>query len=207
MMRPGKIICIGWNYRSHLTETEAQLPTEPIVFLKSPGCLIRDGENIVIPEGISNVQHEVELAVIFGKDGKNIPKDEALSYISEIAAFNDITARDLQNQARNEGNPWTISKSIDTFGAISDPVSIDSVENVSDLRMELTVNGEIKQVGRTSLMVFPLPELIAYVSKYMKIEKGDILITGTPEGVGELLPGDVVCASIDGIGKVTNKVV
>ncbi|MDY0293006.1 MAG: fumarylacetoacetate hydrolase family protein [Candidatus Methanomethylophilaceae archaeon] len=205
--RPGKIISIGWNYRSHLTETEAQLPSEPVVFFKAPSCLIGDGEEIRIPKGMANVQHEVELALIFGKTGKDIHESEALSYISKVAVFNDITARDLQDQARKEGNPWAVSKSIDTFGPISKPVPIRKLENIQDLRMELTVNGKVRQTGRTSLMVFTIPKLVSYVSKFMTIEKGDIMITGTPEGVSEIVPGDVVCAKIDGVGSVTNRVV
>jgi 2-keto-4-pentenoate hydratase/2-oxohepta-3-ene-1,7-dioic acid hydratase in catechol pathway len=205
-MRPGKIICIGWNYRSHLAETNAVLPKEPIVFLKPPSCLIGEGDDIVIVDGVGAIHHEVELAVVFGKRGKNIPRDQALSYISHAAVFNDITARDVQTKARADGNPWCIAKGMDTFGPMSVPIPIEKVKEIQDLDLELTVNGVVKQTGNTSMMIFPIDELIEYVSKFMTIEKGDIMATGTPEGIGPLLRGDIVTARITGIGGVTNKV-
>ncbi|MCL2786000.1 MAG: fumarylacetoacetate hydrolase family protein [Methanomassiliicoccaceae archaeon] len=206
-MRPGKIICIGWNYRSHLAETNATLPEEPIVFLKPSSCLIGDGDEIVITDGTGAVHHEVELALVFGRTVKNIPKDEALSCVSHVAVFNDVTARDIQTAARSKGNPWCIAKGMDTFGPMSPPVPIDSVGNIRDLDLELSVNGVVRQRGNTSMMIFPVDELIAYVSRFMTIEEGDIMATGTPEGIGPLVKGDTVTASINGIGTLTNKVV
>ena len=206
-MRPGKIICIGWNYRSHLAETNAVLPKEPIVFLKPPSCLIGDGDDIVIAEGVGAVHHEVELALIFGKTGKNIARHDALSYVSHVAVFNDITARDIQTKARAEGNPWCIAKGMDTFGPLSAPVPVNKLKDIQDLDLELSVNGIVKQRGNTSMMIFPVCELIGYVSKFMTIEKGDIMATGTPEGIGPLVKGDTVTAKINGIGKLTNRVV
>lgn len=205
-MKHGKIICIGWNYRSHLAETNKNLPKEPIVFLKPSSCLIKDGDDIVIPEGVTNVQYEAELALIFGRTGKNIPKEEALSYISHVAVFNDVTARDMQTAARNEGNPWSLAKGMDTFGPMSKPVKADGID-LKNLNVKLNLNGERKQDGNTSMMIFPIDELIAYVSKFMTIEKGDIMATGTPEGIGEIKSGDIVCASIDNVGVVCNMVV
>ena len=206
-MRPGKIICIGWNYRSHLAETNAVLPKEPIVFLKPPSCLIGNNEDIVTAEGIGAVHHEVELALIFGKTGKNIPRSEALSYVSHVAVFNDITARDIQTKARSEGNPWCIAKGMDTFGPMSKPVPVGAVRDLQDLDLELSVNGAVRQKGNTSMMIFPIDVLIEYVSRFMTVEKGDIMATGTPEGIGPLVKGDVVTAKVTGIGEITNKVV
>jgi len=206
-MRPGKIICIGWNYRSHLSETNAVLPKEPIVFLKPTSCLIGNNDDIVIEEGIGAVHHEAELALIFGRTGKNIQKSEALSYVSHVAVFNDVTARDIQTKARGEGNPWCIAKGMDTFGPMSDPVPVSNVKDIQNLDIELSVNGNIRQKGNTSMMIFPVDELIAYVSKFMTIEEGDIMATGTPEGIGPLVKGDVVVAEIKGVGVLTNKVV
>jgi len=205
-MKPSKIIGIGWNYRSHLAETNAKLPTEPIVFLKPPSCLAGNGDDIVIVDGIGAIHHEVELALIFGKKGKNIPKSEALSYVSHIAVFNDVTARDIQTKARAIGNPWCIAKGIDTFGPMSDPVPVSSVKDIHNLDLELSVNGTVRQKGNTSMMIFRMDELIAYVSKFMTIEKGDIMATGTPEGIGPLVKGDVVVAKINGVGELRNKV-
>lgn len=205
-MKPGKIIGIGWNYRSHLEETDAELPEAPVVFLKPSSCLIGDGDNIELPEGIGEVHHELELALIIGKDGRNIAEADALSHVSHLAVFNDITARDLQTKARHRGDPWALSKGMDTFGAMSEPVPIQSVKDLNNLRLELKVNGKLRQQGRTSLMIFSPEFLVSYLSAFMTLEKGDIIITGTPEGVGRILPGDVVEAKIFGVGSLRNPV-
>ena len=207
VMSPSKIVCIGWNYRSHVRELESELPKEPTVFLKPPSCLIGDGEGIVIPAGVTNVQHEVELALIFGRRCKNVSEEDALACISEVAVFNDVSARDMQTAARKAGNTWDLSKGMDTFGPMSDPVSVGSVGDLQDLELTLTVNGEVRQRGNTRDMIFTVPELISYVTSFMTMEPGDILITGTPEGVSEIRPGDVVRAEIEGVGVVTNPVV
>jgi acylpyruvate hydrolase len=205
-MNHGKIICIGWNYKPHADEMKKELPKEPLVFLKPSSCLVDDGDGIVIPEGVTNVQHEVELALIFGRTGKNIPECSAMSYVSHVAVFNDVTARDMQAEERRTGAPWSLSKGMDTFGPMSKPIPIGGMD-ISDLRLELTVNGEKRQEGRTSEMIFTPAQLISYVSRYMTIDAGDIMATGTPSGISEIRHGDVVCAKIDGIGSVTNKVV
>ena len=206
-MVPTKIVCIGWNYRSHVRELESELPKAPTVFLKPPSCLISDGDDIVIPEGVTNVQHEVELAAVFGRRCKDVSEAEALSYISHVAVFNDVSARDMQSEARRTGNTWDLSKGIDTFGPMSEPVPVEHVGDLQDLELTLTVNGEVRQHGFTRDMVFTVQRLIAYVTRFMTMEPGDILITGTPEGVSEIRPGDTVRAEIPGIGSVVNRVV
>lgn len=205
MNSPSKIVCVGWNYRPHITETDAILPKEPIIFIKPPSCIIHDGDSIVIPEGVTNVQHEVELALIVGKRCKDVPEQGALGYISHVAVFNDITARDMQTSARDIGNPWSLAKGMDTFGPISEYVAIDGID-LSALELTLDVNGERKQIGHTKDMIFTPEFLISYISRFMTLEPGDIIATGTPEGISEIVSGDVVCASIDGIGSVTNTV-
>ena len=205
MNSPSKIVCVGWNYRPHITETDAILPKEPIIFIKPPSCIIHDGDNIVIPESVTNVQHEVELALIVGKRCKDVPEQGALEYISHVAVFNDITARDMQTSARDIGNPWSLAKGMDTFGPISEYVAIDGID-LSALELTLDVNGERKQIGHTKDMIFTPEFLISYISRFMTLEPGDIIATGTPEGISEIVSGDVVCASIDGIGSVTNTV-
>lgn len=205
-MHHGKIVCIGWNYRSHVKELDSELPDVPTVFLKPSSCIIADGDDIVIPDGVTNVQHEVELALVFGRTGKNIPEMDAISYISHAAVFNDVSARDMQSKARSEGNSWDLSKGMDTFGPMSEPIPIGDLD-LQDLDLRLTVNGEVRQDGNTRNMIFQIPWLISYVSRYMTMEAGDILITGTPEGVSEIRPGDVVVATVAGVGTVTNKVV
>ena len=201
-----KIICIGWNYRPHLTELKGQLPEVPLVFLKPSTCLIHDGDEIVIPKGVTNVQYECELALVFGKGGKDIPEKDAMSYVSHIAVFNDVTARDMQNEFRKRGDAWSLAKGMDTFGPISEYVPIGDTD-VNDLHLTLKVNGKVRQDGNTSDMIFTPAKLISYVSRYMTIEEGDIMATGTPEGVGEIRAGDVVELEIEGVCRLTNKVV
>lgn len=201
-----KIICIGWNYKPHLKELEGQLPEVPLVFLKPSTCIIHDGDEIVIPEGVTNVQYECELALVFGKGGKDISEEDAMSYVSHIAVFNDVTARDMQNELRRRGDAWSLAKGMDTFGPISDYIPLGGTD-VNNLHLTLKVNGEIRQDGNTSDMIFSPARLISYVSRYMTIEEGDIMATGTPEGVGEIRPGDIVELEIEGICKLRNRVV
>jgi len=200
-----KIVCAGWNYRPHLKGLNGPLPSEPMFFFKPSTCLIHDGESIVIPEGVTNVQYEAEVAVVIGRTGKNIPESEALSYVSHIAAFNDVTARDMQYEARKKGDTWDIPKGMDTFGPVSEYVPYTG-QDLDNLHITLTVNGEKRQDGNTRDMIFTIPKLISHVSRYVTLEKGDILSTGTPEGVGEIKKGDVVCVEIEGIVKLTNTV-
>ncbi len=207
MPRPTKIVCIGWNYRSHVKELESDYPEFPTVFLKPTSCLIGDGDDIIIPHGVTNVQHEVELALIFGRTCKCVSESEALGCISHVAVFNDVSARDMQAQARKEGNSWDLSKGMDTFGPMSKPVPVEEVGDLQDLELRLEVNGEVRQSGNTRDMIFSIPFLVSYVTKYMTMEEGDILITGTPQGVSEIRPGDTVAASISGVGTLTNHVV
>ena len=201
-----KVICIGWNYRPHLKELKGQFPEVPLIFLKPSTCIVHDGDRIVIPEGVTNVQYECELALVFGKGGKDIPEEDALSYVSHIAVFNDVTARDMQNEYRKRGDAWSLAKGMDTFGPVSDYIPYKG-QDLSDLHLTLKVNGEVRQDGYTSDMIFPPSKLISYVSRYMTIEEGDIMATGTPEGVGEIRPGDVVELEIEGVCRLRNEVV
>jgi 2-keto-4-pentenoate hydratase/2-oxohepta-3-ene-1,7-dioic acid hydratase in catechol pathway len=205
-MRPTKIVCVGWNYRSHIKELKSKLPEEPTIFFKPVSCLIGDGDEIVIPRGVTNVQHEVELALIYGKECKHVSEADAMDHISHVAVFNDVSARDMQWKARDEGNTWDLAKGMDTFGPMSEPVPKEKAGDLQNLDLELTVNGEVRQKGNTANMIFTLPWLVAYVSRYITMCEGDILITGTPEGVSEIKPGDVVVATIQNIGTLTNTV-
>ncbi len=205
-MRPTKIVCIGWNYKTHVSELKSKYPEVPTIFFKPVSCLIGDGDDIVIPEGVTNVQHEVELALIYGRRCKGVSESEAMDYISHAAVFNDVSARDMQWKARDEGNTWDLAKGMDTFGPMSDPVPVEEVGDLQNLDLELTVNGVVKQKGNTSNMIFTLPWLVSYVSRYITMEEGDILITGTPEGVSEIRSGDVVVARIQNVGTLSNKV-
>jgi len=201
-----KIVCVGRNYRGHIAEMRSEDPTEPVLFLKPPSSLIGDGDPILLPRGIGRVDHEAELAVIIGNRGKNVLVEDAGDCIAQVAVFNDVTARDLQATAKKKGLPWTISKGIDTFSPISNTCPVENVEDLQDLDIELRVNGVIRQRGSTSEMIFSVAELVAYISQWMTLEEGDIIATGTPEGVGPIQPGDTIEVVIPKVGRLANPV-
>lgn len=205
-MRCGKIVCVGQNYREHIREMRSDEPSEPVLFLKPSTALIADGEAIIIPEGIGMVHHEVELALIVGKCGKEISERDALAHISHASVLNDVTARDIQSAARKAGLPWALAKGMDTFAPLGERVPLDLVPDIHSLDLELRVNGDLRQQGNTAQMIFPPERLISYISRFMTLEPGDIIATGTPSGVGPLNPGDVVEATVHGIGTVRNPV-
>ncbi len=205
-LRCSKIVCIGQNYPAHARELNFAPPPRPVLFLKPPSSLIADGDVIEAPLELGRVDHEVELALIMGKRARNVSEEDALSYISMVAVFNDITARDIQSEARSSGQPWALSKGPDTFAPMSAPVPRSSVMDIHQLELELRVNGEVCQRGHTGDMLFSPEQLISYITAYMTLEEGDIIATGTPEGVSGLNDGDIVEASIPGVGKVTNRV-
>jgi 2-keto-4-pentenoate hydratase/2-oxohepta-3-ene-1,7-dioic acid hydratase in catechol pathway len=205
-MHCGKIVCVGQNYREHIKELQGEEPAEPVLFLKPPSALIDDGEDIIIPRDIGRVDHEIELALIVGRGGKNIPRSDALNRIESLAVFNDVTARDVQVAYRKSGLPWALSKGMDTFAPMSQPTPLRQVGNIENLELELRVNGEVKQIGCTDQMIFPPEELIAYISKWMRLEQGDIIATGTPSGVSPIKHGDVIEAKIVGVGNLRNPV-
>jgi 2-keto-4-pentenoate hydratase/2-oxohepta-3-ene-1,7-dioic acid hydratase in catechol pathway len=205
-MRCGKIVCVGQNYREHIREMRSDEPAEPVLFLKPSTSLISDGEAILVPEGIGMVHHEVELALIIGKGGKDIAERDALSHVSHVAVFNDITARDVQTAARKAGLPWALAKGMDTFAPLGELVPLDQAPDIHSLDLELRVNGELRQKGNTAQMIFQPERLISYISRFMTLEPGDVIATGTPSGVGPLKPGDVVEAVAPGVGKLRNPV-
>jgi acylpyruvate hydrolase len=205
-MRGGKIVCIGQNYREHIKELKNEVPSEPVIFLKPMSSLIGNGEAILIPEGVGRVDHEVELALIIGKTGKNIPRERALSHVSGVAVFNDVTARDVQSAYRKDGLPWTLSKGMDTFAPMSEPKALASAHDIHDLEISCRVNGKVRQHGSTSMMIYTPEELIAFISKWMVLEEGDIIATGTPSGVGPIVPGDLIDMRIEGVRTLTNPV-
>ncbi len=205
-MSCGKIVCVGQNYREHIREMRSEEPAEPVLFLKPPTSLVGPRAAIRIPEGIGAVHHEVELALVIGRGGKQIAPERALQHVSSVAVFNDVTARDLQTAARRAGLPWALAKGIDTFAPMGRPVPLDRAGDLSSLELELRVNGELRQKGSTSQMIFPPAVLISYISRFMTLKEGDIIATGTPSGVGPIVPGDVVEAVIPGVGELRNPV-
>lgn len=198
---PSKIVCVGRNYAEHAAELGNKVPSEPLLFLKAPTSIITEGEPIKIPKQSEQVEHEGELAVIIGRTCKDLSDDaNALDYVFGYACLNDVTARDLQRKDIQ----FTRAKSFDTFCPIS--CVIETELDVSDLRVIARVNGEIKQDGRTSQMVFDVPFLIKYISNQMTLNAGDIIATGTPSGVSRLVSGDVCEIEIEGIGILRNSV-
>ena len=198
---PSKIVCVGRNYAEHAAELGNEVPKEPLLFLKAPSSLIRHEEEIVIPSQSGQVEHEAELAIIIGRDCKDIADGEdPLQYVKGYTCLNDVTARDVQRRDVQ----FTRGKSFDTFCPIG-PL-IETELDVQNVRVTCIVNGDMRQDGRTSQMVFPVEFLIKYISRQMTLKAGDVIATGTPSGVSKLNPGDVCEVTVEGIGTLRNSV-
>ncbi|MBN1785982.1 MAG: fumarylacetoacetate hydrolase family protein [Candidatus Methanofastidiosa archaeon] len=201
---PSKIVCLIVNYHAHGKELQHAIPEMPLWFLKPPQSIIGDGESVVLPELSKNIHHEVELAVVIGKQGKDIPIEHALDYVLGYTILLDITARDLQDKYIKEGRPWSISKGFDTFAPTRlDIVPTSEIKDPNNLGLRLTVNGIVRQDSNTKNMIFSVEELVSEISKVTTLEKGDIIATGTPEGVGQIFSGDKLFAEIEGIGTLS----
>lgn len=194
-----KILCLGLNYAEHAKEMKSEKPESPVIFMKPSSSIIHNQENIIIPSISNEVHHEVEVVLLIGKDGKNISKEEALEYISGVGIGLDLTLRDIQKEAKSKGRPWTVSKGFDTSAPISDFISIDKINNLNNLSFQLKVNNELKQSGNTSDMIFKPNEIISYLSTIFTLQKGDLIYTGTPEGVGQIVSKDKLTASLENI--------
>jgi 2-keto-4-pentenoate hydratase/2-oxohepta-3-ene-1,7-dioic acid hydratase in catechol pathway len=209
--RPGKIVAIGLNYVDHAEETGQPIPEVPVVFTKYPNTIIGPGEPIRIPPIAEQIDYEAELAVIIGRQAKGVPEPEALEYVFGYTNANDVSARDLQF---SEGGQWTRSKSIDTFLPLGPYIATrDTIPDPQNLYIRAVLNGEVVQDGTTSKMIFPVAELVSFLSQGMTLDPGDIIITGTPPGVGMarepqlwMKPGDEVSIEIEGLGTLTNPV-
>ena len=200
-LQPSKIVCVGRNYADHAAELGNDVPKEPLLFLKAPSAIIFNGDAIVIPEYSHQVEHEGELGVVIGDVCKDLPDDADVDeYIRGYLCVNDVTARDLQKSDVQ----FTRAKSFDTFCPMGP--HIETELDVSDLRVTVRVNGQVKQDGRTSQMVFPVEFLIRYISRMMTLLPGDVVATGTPSGVSKMNPGDVCEVEIEGIGTLRNRV-
>ncbi|RYZ61376.1 MAG: FAA hydrolase family protein [Chitinophagaceae bacterium] len=210
--RPSKIICIGLNYTDHAKETGAQLPAEPILFMKATTSFAGPNDAIVIPRGSKKTDWEVELCVVIGKKASYVEEAEAMDYVAGYCLHNDISEREYQLE---RGGTWDKGKGCDTFAPMGPYlVTKDEVEDVNNLRLWLKVNGQPMQDGNTANLLFNVPYLISYVSQFMTLLPGDVISTGTPAGVGlgmnpqvYLQPGDVVELGIDGLGEAKQQVV
>ncbi len=209
-LRPGKIVCIGRNYAEHAKETGSDVPKAPIIFAKFPSTLIGNGETITWSESITKqVDWEGELAVIIGKKARNVTEEDALNHVFGYTIANDVSARDLQLR---EDSQWTRGKSLDTFCPLGPwIVTRDEIGDPHKLSVKTTVSGKLRQDGNTKDFIFNIPFLVSYCSRMFTLEPGDLILTGTPSGVGEglkppvyLKDGDVVKIEIEGIGELTN---
>ena len=198
--RPGKIVCVGRNYSAHAKELGNDVPKEPLLFLKPPSSVVREGDAIVLPPQSGQVEFEGEIGVVVGSRLSHASVAESLKAVRGICALNDVTARDLQ---KADGQ-WTRAKGFDTFCAIG-PESAPPAD-LSTLVVLTRVNGVERQRGMARDMVFPIQELLAYISGIMTLDPGDIVATGTPAGVGKLSAGDVVEVEVPGFSKVSNPV-
>lgn len=209
--RPSKIVCVGRNYREHAKETGAEVPAEPLLFMKATSALSGPYDDVVIPRGSKKTDWEVELAVVIGKRARYVPKERALEYVAGYVLHNDYTERAFQ---RDRGGQWVKGKSSDTFAPIGPFVATPDEIDPSALGLWLSVNGVMMQQGTTADLIFDVPTLISYASEFMSLLPGDVLSTGTPAGVGFgreppvfLRPGDVVEYGIDGLGEARQTVV
>ena len=193
-----KIICIGRNYTNHIAELQNERPTEPVVFMKPDSAVLLKQHPFVLPEFSNEVHHEIELVVKINKVGKYIEPKFAHKYYDEISVGIDFTARDLQDQLKAKGLPWEKAKAFDGSAVIGEFVSKEQFTSLEDVNFELLKNGEVAQKGNSSLMLWKIDELIAYVSQFFTLKIGDIIFTGTPEGVAAVQPNDVLEGFLEG---------
>ncbi|KAJ4736352.1 hypothetical protein LUZ62_010139 [Rhynchospora pubera] len=194
-----KIIGVGRNYAAHAKELGNAVPKEPVLFMKPTSSYLANGGTIEIPHPLESLHHEVELAVVIGKKARDVGEGAAMDYVGGYALALDMTAREIQSKAKSAGLPWTVAKGLDTFTPISAVVPKSLVANPHDLELWLKVNDEIKQKGSTKDMIFDIPFLISHISSLFTLYEGDVILTGTPEGVGPVLVGDKVTAGITGL--------
>ena len=205
--RVGKIMCLGKNFHAHAAEFGEEVPTDPLFFNKLPETIVGHGAVVHVPSHYTGrYDHEAELAVLIGRDGADIPSEEALSHVAGYTVANDLTARHLQGADRESGWPWFRSKNFPGSCPLG-PCFIPATElNPSDLAITCHVNGEPRQDSRTSLMVIPIDRAIAHLSTYLPLYAGDLILMGTPAGVGPLVQGDIVSCAIEGIGALSTKI-
>ncbi len=195
----GKLLCLGKNYEKHAKEMGADVPADPVVFMKPSTALLRSGGTVRIPAVSRDMHHEVELVVVIGHAARDVCEEEAMSHVLGYAIGLDMTLRDLQTIAKKRGEPWTIAKGFDTSAPISDVVLKDQIPDPHALWLRLSVNGETRQHGSTADMILKIPYLISYLSRIFTLERGDCIFTGTPEGVAQVVAGDRLHAEIEGI--------
>ena len=202
-VRIGKIICLARTYKEHAREMNTTVTKDPLLFLKPASSVIFNHQTIVIPQMSKCLHHEVELGIIIGKKGKQINEEKALQHVLGYLVALDITARDIQSVAKKNGWPWAIAKGFDTFTPISDAALKEKISDPQNLDLELKINGSIKQRENTNQMIYSMERIISFISEIMTLERGDLILTGTPEGVGEIKEGDVLEARLGSLCSLT----
>ena len=198
----GKIVCVGQNYRLHIEEMKSKTSKDPVLFLKPATSLLCEGENISLPDYSNEVHYETELALLIGKKAKNINRSDWKNYVLGAGIALDLTLRDWQRKAKEKGHPWAVAKGFDGSCPISSFSPLSEIREIQSLSIQLYLNNEIRQEGNTGKMIRPVDELLAYISTIFTLEEGDIVLTGTPAGVGEINSGDHLRAVISDIGSV-----
>jgi 2-keto-4-pentenoate hydratase/2-oxohepta-3-ene-1,7-dioic acid hydratase in catechol pathway len=197
-VQPSKIMAIGLNYKDHAAEMKKPLPAEPLVFMKPASAVVGPDHPVAVPAWAGRVDHEAEMAIVIGRRASRVPVAQALDYVLGVTCLNDVTARDLQVKDVQ----YTRAKGFDTFAPIGPCIAVNL--NPSKLAVEGWVNGDKRQSSNTEQLIFPVPDLVAFVTRFCTLEPGDIITTGTPSGVGPLKPGDRVMVKVEGVGALSN---
>ncbi|BCA78902.1 fumarylacetoacetate hydrolase family protein [Desulfuromonas sp. AOP6] len=200
VFRVGKIVCLARNYADHIKELGNEVPDKPVLFIKPATSIIRDGENVVIPAYSNDCHYEVELAVLIGKFAKNVAEKDAMSHVAGYGVAIDMTLRDVQSELKAKGLPWEIAKGFDTACPLSDFVAASEVEDPHNLGIRLSVDGMLRQDASTALMMRRIPAIVQAISAIFTLEEGDIILTGTPAGVGSVQRRSRLRAEIDKVG-------
>ncbi|XP_046565706.1 acylpyruvase FAHD1, mitochondrial-like [Haliotis rubra] len=197
-----KIICVGRNYSEHAAELGNPVPKKPILFLKPTTAYVTAGDAVKIPKGCSSLHHEVELGVVIGEKACDVAEPDAMKYVGGYVLALDMTARDFQDEAKKKGQPWTMAKGFDTSCPVGEFIDKCKIPDPNNIQLWLKVNSDKRQDGNTKDMIFNIPYLISYVSQFFTLEPGDVLLTGTPSGVGPVVEGDVMEAGIGNISTI-----
>lgn len=198
----GKIVCVGQNYAKHIKEMASRLPDAPVLFLKPSTAIIHENTPITLPEYSVEVHHEIELALLVTKLASHVPASDWMNYIGGAGIALDLTLRDIQRNAKERGLPWSVSKGFDGSCPLSHFVPLNDITDIQNLQIKLEVNGEIRQDGSTSEMIYKVDHLFSFISGIFTLEPGDIILTGTPAGVSKLNHGDQLDAKIEQIGSM-----
>ncbi|GER56893.1 fumarylacetoacetate hydrolase [Striga asiatica] len=194
-----KIVAVGRNYAAHAKELGNAVPKEPVLFLKPTSSYLENGGTIEVPEPLDSLDHEVELAVVIGQRARDVPEAKAMDYVGGYALALDMTAREIQSTAKSAGLPWSVAKGQDTFTPISSVLPKSKFPDPHNVELWLKVDGEIRQKGSTSDMIFKIPFLISHISSIFTLLEGDVILTGTPQGVGPVKMGQKIEAGITGL--------